>query len=187
MRRRLAAVCSVVLALATGCGNERTPTPDVTTPGPPLGSSRRDVPQAGVSFLVPSGWRVDAGAPPLLQTISTGRASIAIWRYPRTEPLPRTGAQLTSAADALVAAAKARDPSFTELHRSLSRVGGHPAVQLHGTETVAGQPRTVRSTHVYAGGGEVVVDAFAPEQDFKRVDDLVFRPLVRSLRVRKPR
>jgi hypothetical protein len=44
----------------------------------------------------------------------------------------------------------------------------------------------VRSTHVYAYGGEVVVDAFAPANVFGRADRDAFRPLVRSLRLRGP-
>jgi hypothetical protein len=59
-------------------------------------------------------------------------------------------------------------------------------VQLRGTETVVGRPRTVRSTHVYAQRAEIVVDAFAPDQDFRRVDAQVFRDVLRSLRIGKP-
>ncbi len=43
----------------------------------------------------------------------------------------------------------------------------------------------VRSTHVYAEGAEIVVDAFAPEKDFRRVDEQVFRPLLKSLKIGK--
>jgi hypothetical protein len=56
-------------------------------------------------------------------------------------------------------------------------------VQLRGTETIVGRPRMVRSTHVYTKNSEVVVDAFAPEQDFRRVDAQVFRPLLKSLKI----
>ena len=181
MRRPLAIL--IAAAAVGGCANEQTPAPDVTTPGPPLGSSRQSDPGSDLSFLVPSGWRFDRGTPPLVATIATGRASIAIWRYPRTEPLPSTREELDRALDGLVAAAKARDATFTELKRARLRVDGKPAVQLRGTQTVAGQPRTVRSTHVYADGAEVVVDAIAPAQDFKRVDELVTLPLIRELRL----
>lgn len=122
-----------------------------------------------------------------MTTIATGQAAVSIFRYPRTEPLPATPAALDAAAAALVDAARTRDPTFAEIKRARLRVDGRPAVVVRGTETVAGQPRTVRSTHVYAFGGEVVVDAIAPAEDFKRVDAEVFRPLVRSLRIRAPR
>lgn len=179
---RRAPLILVALVLAS-CGNERTAPPDVTTPGPPLGSSRQSDPSGAISFLVPTGWRLDRGQLPLVATISTGQASIAIWRYPRTEPLPATRAQLDQALNDLVAAAKARDPSFAELARDRLRVDGKPAVQLRGTESVAGQPRTVRSTHVYADGHEVVIDAMVPERDAARIDELVTLPLIRELRL----
>jgi hypothetical protein len=80
----------------------------------------------------------------------------------------------------------ARDQTFKASKTTITKVGGHPAIQVRGTETLAGQPRTVRSTHVYAFGGEVVVDAFAPASAFGQVDRDAFRPLVRSLRLRAP-
>ncbi len=173
--------------LGWGCGNERTLPPDVKTPGPPLGSNTQSYDAAGLEFQAPAGWNVQPGEPPLVTTIATGQAAVSIFRYPRTEPLPATPAALDAAAAALVDAARTRDPTFAEIKRARLRVDGRPAVVVRGTETVAGQPRTVRSTHVYAFGGEVVVDAIAPAEDFKRVDAEVFRPLVRSLRIRAPR
>jgi hypothetical protein len=172
--------------LGAGCGNDRTPAPDVMTPGPPLGANTQSYGAAGLEFTAPAGWSVQPGEAPLVTTIATGQATISIFRYPRTEPLPRTPAALDAAATALAAAARQRDPTFAELKRARLRVDGRPAVVVRGTETIAGQPRTVRSTHVYAFGGEVVIDAIAPAEDFKRVDAEVFRPLVRSVRLRAP-
>jgi hypothetical protein len=139
-----------------------------------------------VAFQAPAGWLPTKGAAPLLATIATGEATIAIYRYVRSEALPRTPAELNAALDALVTAAKARDSTFTEIKRARLQVDGHPAVQLRGIETIVGRHRTVRSTHIYAEGAEVVVDAFAPDRDFRRVDAQVFRELLRSLRIRKP-
>ena len=173
--------------LGWGCGNDRTLPPDVMTPGPPLGSNTQSYDPAGLEFKAPAGWNVQPGEPPLVTTIATGQAAVSIFRYPRTEPLPATPTALDAAAAALVDAARTRDPTFVEIKRARLRVDGRPAVVVRGTETVAGQPRTVRSTHIYAFGGEVVVDAIAPAEDFKRVDAEVFRPLVRSLRIRAPR
>lgn len=184
-RRSLLALCCPVLLLA-GCGNDRTPAPDVATPGPRLGVTPGRDDEAGIRFAVPAGWTLTPGAAPLVAAIAAGRATVSIFRYPRSEPLPRTRAELDAAAEALAGAARQRDPSFTEVERRRRRVDGRPAVVLRGTQTVAGQPRTVRSTHVYAFGGEVVVDAIAPARDFARVDAEVFRPLTRSLRVARP-
>jgi hypothetical protein len=136
-----------------------------------------------VRFEAPRGWLVNEGTGTQVYTISTGEATIAIYRYPRTEKTPRTRAELDQAAQLLVGAAKARDSTFTELKRARLEVDGHPAIQLRGTETIVGRPRMVRSTHVYTKNAEIVVDAFAPQKDFRRVDEQVFRPLLTSLRI----
>ena len=44
----------------------------------------------------------------------------------------------------------------------------------------------MRSTHVYAFGAEVVIDAFAPPEVFGQVDREAFVPVVRSLRLASP-
>ncbi len=172
--------------LGAGCGNDRTFPPDVMTPGPPLGTNAQSYDAAGLELEAPAGWSVQPGEPPLVATIATGQAAISIFRYPRTEPLPRTQAQLRTAAKALAGAAEQRDVSLVELQRSVVRVSGRRGVTLRASETVEGQPRTVRSTHVYADGAEVVIDAFAPAADFARVDAQVFRPVIRSLRLTPP-
>jgi hypothetical protein len=181
MRRALIATTATVLL--AGCGNERTPAPDVATPGPPIGTTPARYPQHGIAFAAPGGWKVSPGTAPLVATVQTGQATVAVWRYPRAEPLPRSKAHLSAARDALVAAAQARDATFKPIKTALTKVNGAPAVQVRATETIDGQPRTVRSTHIYKRGAEVVVDAYAPQKDFVRVDAQVFRPLLRSLRI----
>jgi hypothetical protein len=183
---RRAWVLIAATALLAGCGNDRTPAPDVKTPGPPIGTTPARYPQHGIAFTAPGGWRLGRGEAPLVATAQTGQATIAVWRYPRSEPLPRSTAHLRAARDALVSAAKARDATFEAIKTAVTRVAGAPAVQVRATETIDGQPRTVRSTHVYKQGAEIVVDAYAPEKHFRRVDAQVFRPLLRSLRITKP-
>lgn len=173
-------------ALLVGCGKEPTPPPDVATPAPPDGTNPQRFAAAGVAFDAPGGWDVRPGKAPLVATITSGQASVALFRYPRTEPLPRTREELDEAAAALVGAARQRDPEFDERGRDRARVDGRPAVVVRGGEIVAGQPRRVRSTHVYAFAGEVVVDAFAAADDFARVDDEAFRALLRSVRLTAP-
>ena len=56
-------------------------------------------------------------------------------------------------------------------------------MQIRAKEHIAGQPRTVRSTHIYAHGAEYVIDAYADADSFRAVDAKVFRPLLRSLHV----
>jgi hypothetical protein len=186
--RRLAVLALLAPALlAAGCGNSRQPPPDVLTPGPAFGSETVSYPQAGLTIgKAPAGWARTSGVAPAVAGIVTGTASIGIFRYPRTEPLPRTKAQLDAAMTTLVAAAKARDPTFTEIKGARLKVDGRPAVQIRGTETIHGQPRTVRTTHIYAFGAELVIDAFAPEADFRRVDVQAFRPLLSSVKLTRP-
>jgi hypothetical protein len=140
-------------------------------------------PHAGISFTPPSGWNVDAGSGHLVATAQTGQATVAIWRYPRTETLPASKLELQAARDALVDASARRDASFEKIKTAATEIAGEPAVQIRAREHIAGQPRTVRSTHIYAHGAEYVIDAYADADSFRSVDAQVFRPLLRSVRV----
>jgi hypothetical protein len=179
--RRLTILACLALA---GCGNHQQRPPVVGPPAQPTGTTPVAFDRAGVRFAAPGGWHVQAGTAPLVATVQSGTALVAIWRYPRTEPLPASHAQLTQARDLLLQAAKARDATFKPLKSAITKLGSHPAIQVRGTETVSGRPRMVRSTHVYAFGAEVVVDAYAPDDVFGRVDRSAFLPLVRSLKLR---
>jgi len=186
--RNASALISVAAALALGgCGSDATKPPDVSKPATGDGWTSVALKQQGLTFERPREWHFTSGAAPLLATLTSGNATIAIWRYPRTEALPATPAELTSARDALVQAAKARDPTFTVQKAKATRAAHHPAVVIVAHETVAGHPRTVRSTHVYGDGGEIVVDAFAPQRVYAVLEDSIFRRVVRSLHVGSPR
>jgi hypothetical protein len=188
MRRPIALLlASCALAVTAGCGNEPAPIPNTSTPVIPSGTEPVSYRGAGVALEAPVGWKARPGQAPLVTSFTSGQGSVAVLRYPRLEPLPTTRDQLDAATDQLVAAAKARDASFREVGRSRTRVDGSRAIVVRGTERVAGQLREVRSTHVFTRGAEVVVDAFAPPGDFDRVDEQVFRPLVRSLEISRPR
>ena len=182
MLRALACIAAGSLAIA-GCGNTPRKPPTVTTPKAAFGWVDQDVPTQGVKFQRPSAWRYAPGTPPLLGTMSSGLTTIAVWRYPRTEKLPQTPAELNAAKDALVAAAKARDKTFTVIKAKGTRAAHHPAVVIIADETVAGQPRRVRSTHIYANGSEVVVDAFAPKDQYAQVESPIIIPLVRTFKI----
>jgi hypothetical protein len=192
--RRRPAVLATPLMLAAavagplaGCGNEKGKAPDLESVRPAFSFVPEAFPALGVSFERPKDWLFAKGTPPLLATISAGRVTIAVWRYPRTEPLPSTPAELNTARDALIGAAQARDKTFKVVKAKGTRAARNPAVVVIADETVAGQPRRVRSTHVYAHGGEVVIDAFAPPRDYPKVEDDVFRKIVRSLRLAPPK
>jgi hypothetical protein len=176
------ALTTVALAaLAAGCGGSSSD--DAAAPPKPTGA----FPRAGVSFTPPADWSVDAGTGHLVATAQAGQATVAVWRYARDEKLPKSKLELQAARDALVKASRKRDASFEQIKTAATTVAGLPAVQIRAREHIAGQPRTVRSTHIYAHGAEYVVDAYADADSFRRVDAQVFRPLLRSLHVSAPR
>ena len=173
------------VALA-GCGNEPSKPPTVTTPKAAFGWVDQAIPTAGVKFQRPSAWRYRPGTPPLLATMSSGLTTIALWRYPRDEQLPESLAELTTAKDALVAAAQARDKTFKVIKAKGTRAAHQPAVVIIADETVAGQPRRVRSTHIYTHGAEYVVDAFAPVDQYETVETPIIIELVRTFQFSEP-
>jgi hypothetical protein len=186
--RRKAAAAFLVLMTASGagCGRERLDPPDTVRPAPPAGTAQESFPRDGLFLDRPGNWPFRAGRPPLVASTSNGTATVALWRYLRSEPLPREGDALEAAQASLEAAVKARDATFALEGSRRVEVDGAPGIELRGTETIAGRKRRVRSTHVYAKGAEVVLDAYAAPQDFERVDREVFAPIVDSLRIDPP-
>jgi hypothetical protein len=174
--------CSVL----AGCGNSRTAPPDLSTAVRPAGFTRLAYPTVGLSLRSPTNWQVQPGSPPLVVAVRSGLASVAVWRYPRTQTLPRSGVDLRVALRRLIATVRARDATFRLASAAVVAVAHRGAVQLRGLETIDGQRREVRSTHLYAHGAEVVVDAYAPPSEFRRVDRQVFHPLLRGLSVTAP-
>jgi hypothetical protein len=172
---------AVAAFAAAGCGSASSS--KTTTTSAPAGG---DYPAHGISFKAPAGWTVDAGQGRLVATAQAGQATVAVWRYPRDEKLPRSQAELKAARDALLKAARKRDVTFEQIKTAPTTIAGKPAVQIRAREHIAGQPRTVRSTHIYANGAEIVVDAYADADSFRQTDAAVFRPLLRSLHVTKP-
>jgi hypothetical protein len=177
----LALTAAAIAALAAGCGGDSS-SGDTAKPAQASGS----FPQAGVSFTPPADWNVDAGRGHLVATAQAGQATVAVWRYPRTETLPKSKLELQAARDALIGASRRRDASFEQIKTAATTIAGQPAVQIRAREHIAGQPRTVRSTHIYAHGAEYVVDAYADADSFRAVDAKVFQPLLRSLHVAAP-
>ncbi|HEX8104166.1 MAG TPA: hypothetical protein VF533_16225, partial [Solirubrobacteraceae bacterium] len=168
---------------AAACGNARTPVPDVRAPQAPRGERSVDLPAAGVHFAAPANWNGIRPEGPLVGGIESRRATLAVWRYPRTEPLPRTRAELRRVRDLLIERVRLRDPTFELAHSRLARRAQAPAVELTGAQAILGRRVRVRSAHVFRDGVEVVVDAYAPPRDFDRLDRAVFLPALRSLRV----
>jgi hypothetical protein len=190
VRRPPSVSAAVPLALAalavTGCGATRQRAPDTATAQAPGGTTSVELAGSGVRLHVPRSWARTRGVAPELLGLSSGRATVTLWRYRRTQPLPRSPAALRQATRDLLAATRARDPTFAPSSAGRTRVDGRPAVEVRGTATIAGQQRRVRSVHVYAFGAELVVDAVVEPAQNARVGREVVAPLVRSLRLRDP-
>jgi hypothetical protein len=185
VRRALIAIAATVVL--AGCGNDRTAPPDIGRIPAPAAFRDATFARDGVFFRAPTNWRIIEGAAPQVATVAVGDAQIAVWRYPRSEPLPETRDQLEAARVALVAQVRSRDTTFRLTSSRLVMKDGLRGVELVASVTNQGQRRRVRSLHAYGEGGEVVVDAFAPPKVFRRVDDQTFGRVIRSLKLRKPR
>jgi hypothetical protein len=178
---RCALTCLAVAVLLSGCGNDRTPPRDIGVIRGP--GEFRAVRFSDTSLRAPVSWLKSPGEGRRLVTFSAGQAQIAVWRYPRTEPLPETRDQLHATRKALIAQVQARDPTFKLTSSRLIRRPGLRAVELVGVGTTQGVQRSVRSLHGYGHKAEVVIDAFAPTQDFPRVDEQTFRRVLDSAKL----
>jgi hypothetical protein len=183
VRRRHALLLPCVLALLTGCGNSRTPVPNLVKPAAADGTRTLTYRKAGLSFRVPRRWSVASQQAPLVTVVSSGPAVVAVWRYPRSQAVPTTAAELARARRSLVAAVRARQPALQVIRASIARAGGTGAIELDAVERTTGQPRRVRSVHVFGYGAEVVLEESAPAGVFHAVDHDVFSPLTQSLTV----
>jgi hypothetical protein len=182
-----AAGAAVLLA---GCGNARTPVPDLGLIPSPKGFREAPYTAKGVAFKAPTNWRVVDGEDTQLATVAIGDAQVGVWRYERSEPLPETRAQLAAARQALVAQVESRDPTFKLTSTRLVLKPGFRGVEVVGVGTNLtnrSAQRSMRSMHAYGHGLEVVMDAFAPPREFARVDEQTFGPMARSLRLSRPK
>jgi hypothetical protein len=189
VRRTLLTLLAGGAVLLGGCGNDRTPVPELGLIPAPKDFRDTEFKAQGVQFRAPTNWRVVDGEPPHLATVAIGDAQIGIWRYPRSEPLPETRAQLAAARQALVAQIESRDPTFKLTSTRLVVKPGFRGVEVVGVGSNLANgsiQRSMRSLHAYGHGGEVVMDAFAPPRDFARVDEQTFAPMARSLRLTPP-
>ena len=176
-----ALAATALAAVVAGCGGSSTKDAPA-----PAAKAVPSYPAQGISFKAPEGWSLDHGKAPLVATVQAGASTVAVWRYPRTERLPQTKAELKAARDALVAAAMKADSTFEVIKAAPATIAGQPAVQIRARETIAGQPRTVRSTHIYSARSEIVIDAYSDANTFHAVDAKFFRPLLKTLTVRQP-
>jgi hypothetical protein len=136
-----------------------------------------------VALEAPQSWtRIDE-PPPLVAVLTSGSAVVALWRYVRARPLPSASAQLSAAARSLIGAVRAGQPAIQIIRTRVVRLGGAPGIELDALERIRGQLRRVRSTHLYRGQSEIVLEEYAPVDQFHSVDHAVFSPLRHSLRI----
>jgi hypothetical protein len=174
---------AALAAAIAGCGNSRTPVPDLSRPAAPAAFVRLDWRKANVSLRVPGNWTVRGEQAPLVAVVSSGPAIIAVWSHPRGAPAPVGAAALGRARRDLVAAAKRSDPRLRLIRASVTTVRALPAIELDAFEQIGGQTRRVRSTHAFTATSELVLDEYAPPAVFHTVDHAVFSPVKRSLRL----
>jgi hypothetical protein len=192
VHRVLLTLVAGAAVLLGGCGNDRTPVPELGLIPPPKGFRETPYAAQGVAFKAPTNWRVveAEGDDKQLATVAMGDAQVGIWRYVRDEPLPETRDQLAAARQALVAQIESRDPTFKLTSTRLVQKPGLRGVEVVGVGTNLSNPkiqRSMRSLHAYGHGVEVVMDAFAPPREFARVDKQTFGPMARSLRLSAPK
>jgi hypothetical protein len=186
-RFRLAVACLVLPGLfALGCGNERQNAPKLPQAATPSGKREVRLKAYGMTFERPRNWAFVTGRAPQVATVGSGRAIVTVWRYKRVESLPKSNADLLRSRKALVAAVRQRDRTARILFARGTRLGGTPAVVIVANEKIGLVRRKVRSTHLFAHGAEVVVDAYAPMGEFASLDRSAFQPLVRSMRLTQP-
>lgn len=193
-----AAIVAIAAALLIfpllGGGRERTPPTEIVRPSPPSGGfSKQNVGLGTLVELPRNPWSTrgcdDQGDPPdeaqpdLRCVVTSGPGVLSIWIYPRGRRGPRTAAELETAKDDLLSASRQREPSFERKAAVVTRYDGLPAIQIRGTARILDRPRTIRSTHIFVGGREIVIDAYATNSSFRRVDETVFRPVLRSLEI----
>jgi hypothetical protein len=175
---------ALLLALpAAGCGNSRTLLPALTRPAAPSVLRTVVFPRQGIQLSIPRNWPVVNERAPLLAVASSGPAVIAVWRFPGGAIAPASAAGLTQTRDALIAAARTRQPGLRLIRSAVVSVDGHGAVELDSLQRLRGQARRVRSMHVYLPGAELVLEEYAPPSLFHQVDHSVFSPVKRSLRL----
>jgi hypothetical protein len=176
---------ALALGALAGCADSRTAAPDLAHIQPTGAIKTVDYLNRALHFRAPANWATQTGTGPLVVTLGSGPALIAIWRYRRSanEVIPIDLPQLRQARAALVGAARGRDSTFRVISSAIVLLGGVPAVELDALETIRGQVRRVRSTHLYTHGTELVVDEYAPVDLFHTVDRTVFSPLLHSVRL----
>ena len=156
--------------------------PQLGPPVHPAGFRVVNVPSADARLSVPRNWVLLGTDSKLLLVLDTsGRAVIALWRYPLQSPAPVGTGQLGLARQRLIASARSHDHSLHVISSTLGQVSGHPAITLTADEQIGKSQRRVVSTHVFTTSEELVLEEYAPYKVFGPVNQATFSPVLRSL------
>lgn len=119
--------------------------------------------------------------PPLVALVTSGRAVISLWRYPRASAPPSTREQLQGDLHRLLTSARSRNPSLRVLRASTGTVAGYPSLEIQTIQRIGKTVRRVNSTHLFAPRREVVLEEYAPVDAFPALQTGVFAIVRRSL------
>ena len=181
MRPLLATGLLLALALAS-CGNERSSAQPIRiSADDPV--KRVKFPRFGVSVAVPRTAELQRRPRPGIFRLFLGEPAVAMFGYRRKERIPRRERDLRAARRRLIRQVERRDPDFVLRSSQLGEVGGARSVELVGDQVIAGARLRTRSVHAYKGKAEYVVELLSPRTEFARTNRVVFRPLLRSLRL----
>ena len=180
---RLAALLAGLAVALSGCGNSRTHVPDPSVPVVPATFHRLTFPRQGLALSAPTNWIVSQSKPPLVSIVSSGDAVVALWRFPRSAAVPLGDGALKQALSALLHLSHRRDPALQVIRSKAMSFDRVPAVEVDDFQHIGGQIRRVRSLHLFVAGAEVVLEQYAPPNEFHAVDHEAFSPIRRSLRL----
>jgi hypothetical protein len=181
--RALAPVALLCACLVAACGAEQTVLPDPNAA--PTGAVQKlTFPKAGMSLEVRRPLQVHRrSAPEVFRFAMPSGAQVSAFAYSRSEPLPKTRAQLRDANSRLEAATRRRDPTFKVEASRVVRINGVPGVEITGTQTLSGGRLDTRSVHLFRGSAEYVFELIAARKDFAKADRAVFSPMLETVRL----
>ncbi len=178
---------AIVLVLSclglSACGSSRGEAPKLSTvPAAPKKLKTFVLDGADVAFPYPSNWEVKRRSTPGVATVSTGGASATVWAY-RTQALVVLPVDQRDALARVLASLKRRDPGFQVEDATIETREGLPAIEILGETEINGHDVRIRSSHVWKGDGEYVIDQFADPIQYPKVDREVFTPMLDGLKV----
>jgi hypothetical protein len=179
LRPALGAFACLSLLVVAGCGTERRATPPEVA-AVPEGTKTLTALDGDVVLRYPENWAKLEVTPPAAAEIGSGGAALTVWAY-RAAAVVENRPQARAALDALVESLGRRARSVRVDDSRVTEVAGSEAVELLGESVISGRRVGFRSVHVYKGAGEYVIDAYSTPEQFDRVNNEVFGPVIGSI------